>query len=97
LTVVVEHLHLDGGRHQPERPGAQSGVHADDVSTCAAAGVVLGAHAAGENMLGDVDLMFFTIDVSGGTHAAATLHIECPCARRRTRAAQPQLPVKSTL
>ncbi|MBW8861528.1 MAG: hypothetical protein JF610_05640 [Acidobacteria bacterium] len=71
-------MHLDGGRHEPERPRAQSGVYADDVSTCAGAGVVLGAHAAGEDMLRDVDLMFFTIDLSGGTHAAASLHIGCP-------------------
>jgi hypothetical protein len=90
-------LHLDSGRDQAERPRAQSGVDADDVSTCAAAGVVLGAHAAGEDMLRDVDLMFFTIDVSGGTHAAATLHIGCPRRVRHTSAAQPQLPVKSTL
>jgi hypothetical protein len=70
-------LHLDGGRNQAERPRAHSGVPTGDVSTCAAAGVVLGADAAGEDMLCDIDLMFFTIDVSGGTHAAATLHIGC--------------------
>jgi hypothetical protein len=46
--------------------------------TCAAAVAGLGAHAAGEDVLRDVDLMFFTIDVSGGTHAPATVHIGCP-------------------
>jgi hypothetical protein len=64
------------------------------VSTCAVA-VALGADAAGEDVLRDVDLMFFAIDVSGGSHAADTLHIGCPDARRRARAARRQLPVES--
>jgi len=62
-------LHLDRGRNQPERPPARSRIQGDDVSTCAAGVVALGAHAAGEDMLRDVALMFFAIDVSGGTHA----------------------------
>ena len=57
--------------------------------TGAAAVVVLGAHAASEDMLCDVDLMFFTIDVFGGTHVAR------PCISSALRhgapsAAQPQ-------
>lgn len=32
--------------------------------------VVLGTDAAGEDVLRDVDLMFFAINVSQGTHAA---------------------------
>jgi len=64
-------LHLNGGGDQAERPRPQSGIQRHDMRTCAAAVVVaLGAHAAGEDVLRDVDLMFFTIDVSGGTHAA---------------------------
>jgi hypothetical protein len=90
-------LHLDGRSDEAERPRAQSTIHADDVSTCAAAVRALSADAAGEDMLRNVDLMFFTIDVSRGTHAAATLHIGCPGAHRLMRAPQPQLLVKSLL
>ena len=60
---------MNGGGDQAERPRPQTGIEGDDMRTCAAAVVVLGAHA-GEDVLRDVDLMFFTIDVSGGTHAA---------------------------
>jgi hypothetical protein len=61
-------LHLDGGRNQAEWPRAQAAVERDDPSACVVV-VALSADAAGEHVLRDVDLMFFAIDLSGGTHA----------------------------
>ena len=59
-----------------------------------AAAVVLGAHAAGEDVLCDVDLMFFTIDVSGGTHAARRCILG---ALKRGAPSAAAAPVKSTV
>jgi len=61
-------LHLNGGRNDAERPRVQSAVECQDVRACAVV-AALRADAAGEHVLRDVDLMFFAIDVSGGTHA----------------------------
>lgn len=87
---------MDGGCDQTERPRVQSAVEPHDVRTCAVV-VALGADAAGEHVLRDVDLMFFTIDVSGGTHDADPLHIGCPDARCLAGPRGRSLPVESTI
>jgi hypothetical protein len=84
LVVCAEHLHLDGRRDEPQRPAAHAGVERDHARARAVA--VFGADSAGEHVLGDVDLMFFAIDVSPGTHAATSVHIECPISRTLVRA-----------
>jgi hypothetical protein len=61
-------LYLHRRRDQAEGPRAQSAVERHDMSAGAGV-VVLGTDAAGEDVLRDVDLMFFAINVSQGTHA----------------------------
>jgi hypothetical protein len=68
VAVFVDHLHLNGRIHHAERPSARAEIERDDVRADAVA--VLRAHAAGEHVLGDVDLMLYPIDVSPRSHAS---------------------------